>query len=89
MLKGQSIHNTVLNVLHVPNLSTNLLSVSTLAEKGCMVLFDKNQCRIFLNSDVKTFRVPTATASNENGLYKLELESARITPIASKFGIKG
>lgn len=78
VLKDQSKHNTILNVLHVPNLSTNLLSVSYLAEKGCMVLFDKNQCTIFPNSDVKAFRVSTATASNENGLYKLELESAYV-----------
>jgi hypothetical protein len=32
------------DVMHVPDISVNLLSVSKLAEKGFILIFDKHEC---------------------------------------------
>jgi len=73
--KKDSIENriTTKNVEYVPGLCTNLLSVSQLAKQGKKIVFEKNSCIIY-NGD----RV-VATASAENGLYKLncEIEGSR------------
>ena len=38
---------TATNVLYVPNLSTNLLSVKKMTEKGYSVVFDKKPCKVY------------------------------------------
>lgn len=58
---------TIKNVEYVPNLCTNLLSVSQMALNGKRVVFNKNYCNIIDNG---TNRV-VATASLVDGLYKL------------------
>lgn len=59
---------TVTNVLCVPDLTTNLLSISELVHGGKIVVFDRLGCKI-LNSDGGTI----ATASLRNGAYQLDL----------------
>lgn len=47
-----SIVRTISNVFFVPNLTTNLLSVSELARKGYTVTFDLKCCKIYDGSEV-------------------------------------
>lgn len=54
------------NVLHVPDLNTNLLSVSQTVKKGNVVIFDINGCRI-TNKD----NTLIATADLVNDMYQL------------------
>lgn len=55
------------NVLHVPGLAANLLSVSKIVENGNIVSFDKNGCTI-KNSDEKVLLKCKSTC----GVYKVE-----------------
>lgn len=65
---GKSIGEqvTVKNVLHVPNICANLMSVSQMAKHGKTLVFDKENCRIFdENADL------LATAPLVDDLYTL------------------
>lgn len=58
------------DVLHVPELSANLLSVNKIVQKGNSCF--KNGCFIYNSSEVLIARcVP------ENGVYKIKNETAR------------
>lgn len=59
------------NVLCVPTLTTNLLSVSELIKNGNKVVFEANQCYI---RNKKNELV--ATAASTNGVYKLNIKVA-------------
>lgn len=63
-------HITVRNVLCVPSLTTNLLSVSELIKNGNHVIFESNHCYI---RDKNNGLVATADLSE--GVYKLRLQS--------------
>lgn len=54
------------NVLHVPELSANLLSVSAIASSGKSITFDKNGC-VIRNSKQQII----AKCTEKNGTYKL------------------
>lgn len=61
---------TVKNVLCIPKLSTNLLSVSELIKNGNKVVFESNNCYIRnMKNDI------VATAYLINGVYKLNLKT--------------
>jgi hypothetical protein len=66
--------NCILNVLHEPNLSTNLLSASGLVTKGFVVVFNSTGCQLFWDDDYAASGMVVATASNYQGLYKLDME---------------
>lgn len=55
------------NVLHVPDLAANLLSVSSMVSKGNSVIFDKNGCTIRNAEDMIV-----ANCKPENGVYKFQ-----------------
>ncbi|XP_046472611.1 uncharacterized protein [Neodiprion pinetum] len=57
-------------VLHVPNLSTNLLSVSRIVQKGYQVEFDARGCRILDGADL------VATATLVDNMYKLDVHKS-------------
>lgn len=58
------------NVLYVPELATNLISVSQMIKKGCNVIFDKQGCKILnINND------HVATAILVNNMYRLNTHS--------------
>lgn len=61
----------VKDVLCVPSLTTNLLSVSELIKNGNKVVFEENQCYIRNNKNVLV-----ATAMLSNGVYKLNVKVA-------------
>lgn len=57
----------VRDVLHVPGISSNLLSVSQMVSKGNVVIFDVNGCRIY-NKDESL----VASGSLHQDMYKLD-----------------
>ena len=64
---GRTRTVTVTNVLHTPELSANLLSVSSLTAKGAEIQFSAKQCSIYLKG------VELETASRTGSLYNLQL----------------
>lgn len=64
---GSSESLTIKNVLFVPKLAMNLLSISQIVSRGNSVIFDKNGCKI-LDSNGEIME----TASLESGMYKLD-----------------
>jgi hypothetical protein len=66
--------NCISNVLHEPNLSTNLLSASGLVAKGFVIVFNSTGCQLFRDDDYAASGMVVATASNYQGLYKLDME---------------
>lgn len=63
---------TISNVLFVPNIAANLLSVSKIAERGYILVFDDTGCRIYKKSDVNIIGSCEFTATQVNGVYKLD-----------------
>lgn len=57
------------NVLCVPSLSANLLSVAEMIKNGNEIVFNKNGCSVF-NSEKKC----VANVTPEDGVYKLKME---------------
>jgi len=69
-LNTSGMHNNVevKDVLYVPELCTNLLSVSQMVKNGKKVVFDINGCRIYNQN-----RQLIATATLGNGIFKLDV----------------
>lgn len=63
----KSFEMEIKNAQYVPELATNLLSVSELMKKGNSVVFEKENCKIF-NSD----KVLVAKAFLSDGVYKID-----------------
>lgn len=68
-LKGNKQTTTLSEVIFVPDLSTNLLSVSKITAKGLRVHFDTHNCSIYCGDKV------IANATKVNGVYQLDTES--------------
>ncbi|KAJ1530288.1 hypothetical protein ONE63_005209 [Megalurothrips usitatus] len=60
------------NVLHVPTLAVNLLSVGKMAENGCTLVFDNHGCRVYSQKVVEPPN-PLMSASKDGALYKLDM----------------
>lgn len=67
-VNGKKIDVVIKNALCVPNLTTNLLSVSQLIKKGNRVIFSQRDCQIY-NSTGELI----ATADLEESVYKLNI----------------
>lgn len=63
---------TIQSVVYVPELSTNLLSVSKMVEKGHVVVFSSRGCKIYHENDFNVDGDVRFTATNINGVYKLD-----------------
>lgn len=61
------------DVLYVPDLATNLISVHSLVQEGLVVIFSPIGASILLKDDCKVTGSVVATASNHNGMYRLDL----------------
>jgi hypothetical protein len=66
-----SIERTITDIMHVPDISVNLLSVNKLAEKGFILIFDRCKCQVYRESDVIVKGVRHFSVTNVKGLYKL------------------
>ncbi|CAA9994150.1 unnamed protein product [Nesidiocoris tenuis] len=67
---------TLQDVMIVPQLAANLLSVSKIVEKGLTVVFSKDGCKVLDHCSVKGDTV--ATASKFGGVFRLNLETGFI-----------
>lgn len=66
------------DVLYVPDLSSNLLSVSKIAERGKRINFGESSCKIFQGSNLM------AIGRKKNGLYKLCCRSLELRKTRQK-----
>lgn len=66
LLLNKKVKCNISDIMYVPLLSTNLLSVAKITEKGHQVVFDKTECNIF-NSRGKCI----ANGKKVNGVYRL------------------
>ena len=57
------------DVIHVPGMHTNLLSVSQLTDKGMVVIFAGDQCTMYREAEYDIKGDPVVTASKTNGMY--------------------
>lgn len=62
------------DMIYVPNLSSNLLSVSSVAKNGFVVVFRGENCGIYCDQDVKVTGEPLLTTKEEHGTYKINVE---------------
>lgn len=70
-MKGRML--AVRDVMYVPGLRVNLLSVSQLVERGWKVIFDRDGCKLIHHLVPGHFNGKLlATASEVSGIYKLE-----------------
>lgn len=66
---GKALLNSELkNVLHVPELKCNLLSISSASDRGCTFKLRREDCKIKKNNSV------IAIGKREKKLYKLILK---------------
>jgi hypothetical protein len=70
------------HVLHVPKLSTNLLSVNSIVNKSMIVLFTKDHCNLYDSDEYKVTGKVLAKAYTYNGIYCLDTK-ANLTQSAS------
>jgi hypothetical protein len=66
---GQLTHTTITQVLHVPKMKNNLISVSKLISQGFKMEFDKDGCKV---NDAG--RVVVAQAQRDKNLYLLNVK---------------
>lgn len=76
---GSTSKILVKNVLYVPKLSTNLLSVSKIIKSGCKVEFDKTGCSLYNSNNQKV-----ATANLINDTYRLNINYSKIFAMSAK-----
>jgi hypothetical protein len=79
-------YSHISEVLHVPGLSTNLLSVNSIVNKGTIVLFTKDCCILYDSDDFEARENVLAKAYPENGIYCLNTKASltQFANIASK-----
>lgn len=71
-LKDSNI-NKICDVSYVPGLTTNLISVSKLTDKGMIVVFDEKCCKMYTTDSIKFIGEPLCTASRCGNMYKLDV----------------
>lgn len=68
LLKGHKQTTKLSEVIFVPGLSTNLISVGKITAKGLEVNFDTQKCHIYCGQTI------IASATKINGVYELDME---------------
>lgn len=73
------------NVMHVPQLFTNLLSVSKMTEKGLTVVFDSKNCKVYNTAECTINGKVQVTATKISGLYRLDQQqpAAQVAMLSS------
>lgn len=65
-------YKTITDVTYVPGIAANLLSVNKMTEKGYVLIFDNKKCKAFRKDNVVTNGTHIFSASNTDGIYKLD-----------------
>lgn len=66
------VQKTITDVIYVPDIAANLLSVSKMTEMDLVVVFDKDKCRIYDKTECKIKGNYKVSASNVDGVYRLD-----------------
>lgn len=77
-LKSSGELKVINEVSYVPGLSDNLLSVSAMCTKGMVALFSDTGCKMFRKEGFEYDGKVVATATNHDGLYKLDLSNDEV-----------
>ncbi|CAG9133521.1 unnamed protein product [Plutella xylostella] len=80
--------NRISEVLYIPGLATNLLSVSNLVHKGYDVLFSSDGASITLAGGCQLTGNVIATGSNHKGMYRLDVNSSNAMYTSSEESAK-
>lgn len=75
MVANESLDITVGNVMYVPGLASNLLSISCIVKKDKVVVFSKKGCEIFNENECSVQGKPCVTGLIDRGVYKLKYSS--------------
>lgn len=75
MVANEMLDVTVNDVMYVPGLSTNLLSISKITNKNKIVIFTNKGCEIYNTSDCEIAGTPILKGDIDGGIYKLEFTS--------------
>ncbi|KAJ2945209.1 hypothetical protein O0L34_g9278 [Tuta absoluta] len=79
------------NALLVPQLSANLLSVSSMAGKGYATVFTSKGAQIYLEKGLKISGTVVATGQNYKGMYKLDIsepqQQAQLTNVRNETAV--
>lgn len=73
IIDGPNGFKGIENVTHVPNLNSNLLSVSAISKLGLVTVFDDLGCSIYKKCDVSVTTSPLLCAQEAGGIYRLDL----------------
>jgi hypothetical protein len=65
---------------YVPNITNNLLSMGTIADKGCLVIFGANKCWV-LSAKQPSKVLAMGTRNTSNGLYQMQMELQQLTTL--------
>lgn len=82
-VKSGDCIKTINKVMHVPNLSVNLLSVSEVIKKGYIFLFYAEGCKIYDKENFEAQGEVKMTGSEVNGIYRLDTMDSRSNAICS------
>lgn len=63
---------TITEVMYVPHVAANLLSVNKITEKGLICVFDNEKCSVYNQIDCKIQGQCKVSASNIGGVYRLD-----------------
>ena len=66
--------NKISDIVHVPNLHSNLISVKKATEKDFVIVFDKNGCNFYNSTDFSCTGNVVLHGSVHGGLYTLDCE---------------
>jgi len=66
---------TVCDVMYIPSLFTNLLSVKQMAKKGFVSVFDDTGCKVYHKSDFEVRGQGQFTGTLRNGLYIVDQDN--------------
>lgn len=75
---------TINDVTYVPDLTTNLLSVSAMVKKGMVVTFSATGCQIYQENDCRIEGNVKVTASEIGGIYRLNVMSDKANFVSEK-----
>lgn len=72
----------ITDVMYVPDIAANLLSVSKLTEKGWIVVFDNEKCRIYNKDECKIQGKYKVSATKIDGIYRLDQQDKHEMSVA-------
>jgi hypothetical protein len=78
------LFTTITQVLHVPKMKNNFISISKLISKGLKVEFDKNGCKVN-----NAHGIVVAEAQREKNLYLLNVNARKENANVAKFSNEG